>query len=96
MSAILEYLGCLWDAFVAFLYDISVWVFRGIVEAFASIADLLSVPEALTSGLSSVYSALDPGLLYFLNVSSVPAALAIIGAGVVFRITRKLVTLGKW
>ena len=90
------YLQCLWDSFVLFMQDLGVSFVRSMLEAFASIISAIPFPNDFAAGLSDAYSSLDPSLLYFLDATNVPQCLGIIGSGIVFRLTRKIVTLGQW
>lgn len=91
-----DYIQCLYDTFIAWLGDFAVSVFRGIMEAIAAVITAIPIPSELATGLSSYYAEIDPGILYFLSQSGVPEALGILGVGMTFRLTRKLVTLGRW
>ena len=96
LESIQNYLGCLWQSFMAFMEDWFVSMLRLLLEGIADVIAAIPVPAALQGGMGSVWSQLDPGLLYFLGASGVPEALAMIGVGATFRLTRKLITLGRW
>lgn len=76
------------DAFIAF--------FGMVVDAFVAVVAAMPVPSWLSAGLASVYTGLDPGILYVLTAVGLPAALAIIGGGYAFRLARKFLTLFQW
>lgn len=97
--------------FTAWLLDLVKGVFAAlwsfVVDAFIGLVDLLvtavvallaliPVPEFLSQGLQGVYGQLDPAILYLLAASGLPAGLAIIGTGYLFRLGRKVATLFQW
>lgn len=88
--------SCTWDAFVSFLTDFAVATFRLFAEAIIDFILAVPLPESLTTGAASLWSELDPGIVYFLSQSGLVEALAILSSGLVFRILRKVVTLGRW
>ena len=74
---------------IASMFDaISNWI----IEQFNSI----KVPDFVQSGIAYFYDAIPDELKYFLCVSGVPEALGILGAGAIFRLTRIIITRGKW
>lgn len=85
---IAELLGWFEDVFLT-VFD---YLIQGIVYVFA----LLEPPEFLTIGLGSLFNSFPDDLKYFLSQSGLAAGLAIYGAGVSFRLLRKLFTLGQW
>lgn len=86
-------------AFVAawdFIKDALIAFFGLVVDAFVAIVTAIPVPDFLSSGLSSVWSTMDPGVIYVVSQCGVPVALGIIGAGYAFRLVRKFATLFQW
>lgn len=79
-----------------FIQDVLIAFFGLVVDAFVAIVSAVPVPAFLSGGLGSVWGTLDPGILYVVSACGVPAALAIIGAGYGFRLTRKFLTLFQW
>jgi hypothetical protein len=82
----------MWD----FVQDAFIAVVDGIVSAFVALVVAIPVPNWLAGGLSQTWNGLDGGVLFFVTQAGVPAALAIIGAGYVFRLIRKFATLFQW
>lgn len=93
---VLDYIQCLWDTFIVWFGDAIRFLVRGFLEALASVISSISVPAAFQNGLSGLLDQLDPSIIYFLVQTGIPAALGILGAGALFRLTRKLITLGRW
>lgn len=79
-----------------FLYDITVKVFEEVLGIISSVIGSIPVPSGLSGGLQSFLNGVDPGILYFLGKSGFASAVAIIGAGYAFRMTRKVLTLFQW
>lgn len=79
-----------------FITDALIYIFDLIVGGFASVVASIPVPAFIAGGLQSLFTALDPGILYIVTQCGLPACLAIIGAGYAFRLTRKFVTLFQW
>lgn len=81
-----------WD----WLTDAFIWLFKGLLDAFASLVAMVPVPSFMSQGLATLWGQMPAGVIWILSSVGVPAALAIIGAGFTFRLVRKLVTLGQW
>lgn len=80
----------------SFVVDAAIGLVDLFVSAVVGLVSLIPVPAFLSGGLQSVYGSLDPGLLYLLSASGLPAGLAIIGTGYSFRLARKAATLFQW
>lgn len=76
--------------------DLGVLLLEVVLDLFLLIISYLQAPAFLAEGLQSYLGALDPAVIYFLSQSGLTTGLNLIGAGVVFRLTRKLLTLGQW
>ena len=83
-------------AITGWLKDFVVWVFDGLLSAIASILELIPVPSFMVGGLDGLFSGLPAPLVYLLVETGMVAGLGVVGAGVLFYLTRKLVTLGQW
>lgn len=81
---------------VEFLTDLPKKILEAVLNAIAMVFESIPVPQFIDSGLQFLVNGVDPSILYFLQRSDFPEALAIIGAGFAFRLTRKLFTLGQW
>ncbi|SEL93628.1 hypothetical protein SAMN05216359_1295 [Roseateles sp. YR242] len=79
-----------------FVTDLVLTVLEGILDAVATLLAGIQVPDFLSAGLQSVFSGLDPGVLWLVSEMGVMAALAVVGTGFTVRIVRKLVTLFQW
>lgn len=84
------------QAVVDILKDFVVWVFDQVFGAIAALLEAIPVPEFLSSGLQPLFAPLGPELGWFISVFGIGEALLIVGSGVAFRLTRKLMTLGQW
>lgn len=89
-------IGSLFTDVWAFVKDAAVNVFDLITQAVVALIAAISVPSWLSGGLTTLWGSLDGSTQWILGQLGVPAGLAILGAGFVFRLTRKLVTLGQW
>lgn len=96
-----------WQGFVDWIYELLSIVFNFISNLFLNVFEALlqgvvfvfnslQPPEFITVGMSSLFNALPNDILYFFSMSGLNAGLAIYGAGVTFRLLRKLFTLGQW
>lgn len=79
-----------------FFKDLFLDIFLGILDAVSSVFTAIPAPSFLNTGLSSLFSSLDPGVVYFLSQAGLFQGLTIFGSGVAFRIMRKVFTLGQW
>lgn len=97
----------LWNTFkewfVDVITDFGLWlwelignVVKGILDAVLAVIGAIPVPAFLDGGMQGMLSGIDPAVLYFLSQSGFAPGLALIGAGVAFRLIRKLCTLGQW
>jgi hypothetical protein len=107
MTAFIDWIATTWAEFIAwcqlilerlltFFTDSFLNIFELITDGVVYIFTLLEPPEFLTGGLGSLFSALPNDISYFLGQSGLAAGLAIYGAGITFRLLRKLFTLGQW
>lgn len=86
----------MWFAFMQWFVDSVIYVVEVVGDLFASAIEAIPVPDFLTSGLGTLFANLDPAVLYFVGLFRIPEGMAILGAGVAFRLLRKLFTLGQW
>lgn len=86
----------IWDAILQLVGDAILLVVDTVLGLFAALVEAIPVPGFLQSGLGGMFAQIDPGVLYFVGVLKVPEGLALIAAGVTFRLLRKLFTLGQW
>lgn len=90
-------LGILKDV-MEFITDLPLMVLGGFLDGAIYLLTLIPVPSFLSGGglLQTAISGLSGDVQYLVSFFGIPAGLSIIGAGVVFRLTRKAVTLGQW
>lgn len=107
MDALIAYLQNMWNTFVAWVKgiwdDFMEWtqdfwidILDEFLQGVAAVVSAIPAPAFLTRGLGGYLGGIDPAVLYFLSQSGLTDAFAILGAGLVFRLTRKLFTLGQW
>lgn len=83
--------------FMEFIADLPVLILNGILDGVVYVLAAIPVPGFLAQGsLQAVFNGLPSSVLYFVHFFGVDAGLVVIGAGVVFRLTRKALTLGQW
>jgi hypothetical protein len=84
------------DAIIAFFADLLILILDGFLSAIATIIESIPAPDFIQNGLQFYLSGIDPSILYFLSISGLDTAFALLGSGLAFRLLRKLVTLGQW
>lgn len=87
------------DVFFAFMYmlhDVFTFLLDAFLMAIISVIDLIPVPDFVNGGMQTYLQLIDPSVLYFLSACGFPQAIALLGTGFVFRMLRKLATLGQW
>jgi hypothetical protein len=90
-------LAALIQAIKQILLDIVTALLEAVLGLFATAIEAIGVPDWLSNNsIGGLLSNLPPGVLWFLDTMKIPEGLAIIGLGVVFRLVRKLLTLGQW
>ena len=84
-------------ALVSWVHDAVLWALDGFLSALAAIITAIPVPSFMTtSSIGSLMTGLPSFAQYVLSNLNLAAPLATISAAVVFRLTRKLFTLGQW
>lgn len=86
----------LFDETIQFFTDLALLVLEGFLDAVATLIESIPVPQFLSNGLAYYLTFIDPSILYFLDMSGFPAAIGLLGTGLIFRLSRKLFTLGQW
>lgn len=81
---------------LTFFKDLALNVFELLLDGVVIMYNSIQPPTFLTNGLQVLFNSIHPDILYFLSISGVDTGLAIYGAGVSFRLLRKLFTLGQW
>jgi len=85
-----------WVAAWDFVTDAFINLLELIFQAVASLIALIPVPSFMTGGLGSAMGGISGDVWYFASNFRLGECLAILGAAVVFRLTRKVVTLFQW
>jgi hypothetical protein len=93
---LIEWFKAILQAIFDYFSDLFILVLDGFLGAVSSLIASVPVPDFLSNGLGSYLNGIDSGVLYFLSQSGITPAFAILGAGVTFRLLRKLFTLGQW
>ncbi len=86
----------IWNDFTEFFADLPVDIFEALLDGVALVLETIPVPAFITQDLGFYLNGIDPGILYFVQRSGFANAIALLGAGLSFRLLRKLVTLGQW
>jgi len=91
------FLGMLKDLF-ELITDLPTVILGGFLDGVIYLLALIPVPSFLAGGglLQAAISGLNGDVQYLVGFFGIPAAFSIIGAGVLFRLTRKAITLGQW
>lgn len=82
----------LWD----FVKDAAIHIFDLFTQAVIAAVGAISVPTFMTTGFAGLFGGLDPGIRWLLSQTGFVAGLALLGAGLAFRLIRKVVTLFQW
>ena len=91
-----EFCKGIWDDFGEWATDIPVLTLEKILDAVADLFNAIPVPAFMSQGLNGLFLGLGSDVLYFLSQAGITQGLAVIGLGVLFNLTRKLLTLGQW
>lgn len=92
----LAWLNAAWSGALQFFQDLPIVVLDSFLSAVSTVVGVLPAPTFAAGGLQSLFNALDPAVIYFLSRSGMTEGLAILAAGLTFRLLRKLITLGQW
>lgn len=93
----IEFWKSLWDDFIEWMMDFPIWLLSVFLDAIASIIEAINPPSFMSGG--GLSAALGPTSQYigsFLVQSGFAEAFALLGVGLAFRLTRKVLTLGQW
>lgn len=102
VSAFVSWLLGLVKALLAALFDLILdgltFFLDVVLSAIVGLLSLLPSPSFLSESntLGNLLSGLPPFALYVIGQLHVPEAFAVVGAGVVFNLARKAITLGQW
>ena len=85
------------DDLVELWFDMWISLFEMFGNWFSAAVETIPVPDFLQNySLDQLLSALPEPVVWILSQANLPEGLAILGAGVAFRLLRKLFTLGQW
>lgn len=92
-----EQITRVWRAVVEFVGDTIITVIEAALDLFAQLIEALPVPEFLTQyTLGSLLGGVGSDLLWILGAFRLDECFAIVGAGYLARLIRKLLTVGQW
>lgn len=87
----------LWAAIEAFFSDLIVMALEKMLELVALAFESLPVPDFMTHySIGALLGNAGPTVSWLVDVFKIPECMSLLAAGAVFRITRKIVTFGKW
>lgn len=85
------------EGLIDLLKDFMFWIVEGVLNAIASVLELLPVPDFIqNTDLGQILSPLPSFALFVIGNIHLDQCLALIGGGVAFNLLRKLFTLGQW
>lgn len=85
------------DAIVGFLHDLVTYVLSVVLGVVSAAISAIGTPQWLSNySMGSILGQTGPIVGFFLSELNVGTALTLIGAGYVFRLTRKFLTLFQW
>lgn len=92
-----ELIGKLWSAIEAFFNDLVVIAIEKLLDLIALAFEALPVPQFMTQySIGALLGQAGPTVGWFVETFKIPECMAILAGGAVFKITRKIVTFGKW
>lgn len=92
-----EMLSALWEAFTTFMGDLLLSGLELVLDAFATAVEWIGVPDFMQEySVGGALGHLPGGLQWMLVQFKIPEGLAVIALAWVFRLVRKLLTLGQW
>lgn len=87
----------LWNAIEQFGNDLIVLAIEKMLEVVALAFEALPVPEFMTQhSIGSLLSNAGPTVGWLVETFKISECMAILAGGAVFKVTRKIVTFGKW
>lgn len=87
----------IWADFVEFMKDLPIVIFSGILDAAAYVFESMPVPDFISGqSLGAILGPSFDSIGYFLSAAGIDSCLAMVLSATVFRVMRKILTLGKW
>lgn len=96
MEGIIDFAKGIWDDLVQFLEDLPIKIFKGLLDAMAGVIESLDPPAFMDQPIGDSLGPVMEYIGYFMAQGGVNEAMAILTAAIMFRLTRKAVTLGRW
>lgn len=81
---------------VSQIKDLSLDLFEAFMGGSVAAIGMIVPPEIVSTSLNTITNGMPPALLYFLSQTGLSQGFSIIGSAVMFRIARKIYTLGQW
>lgn len=92
LQLVKDLFSAVWD----FVADAFVNVLELMLQGILTVLTAIPVPSFMSSGLSSAMGQISGDVWYFASHFRLGECLTILGAAVVFRLTRKALTLFQW
>jgi hypothetical protein len=87
----------IWQALVAFINDMIVFLVEGLLELIALAIESLPVPDFLSGGgIGAALASAGPTVMWTLDTFKISEGMVLIAAGYGFRLLRKFLTLFQW
>lgn len=87
----------LWESFSDFMTDFAVLVFANGLLMWSTIFEYIPVPEFLANlNICGLLAQAGPTMGWLIGILQIPAGFAAIGAAIVFRLLRVVLTLFQW
>jgi hypothetical protein len=84
------------EDFIAEMKDLGLDLFEKLLEGVIFVLGLVAPPEVLATSLDVISGGLSPALMYLLSQTGIAEGIQIIGGAIMFRLMRKVATLGMW
>ncbi len=85
-------------ALVTWVHDAALWAFDGILAGIAALITAIPAPAFLSNGanVGSMLSVMPSFTIYVIQQLNIGACLAVLSAGITFRLLRKAATAFQW
>ena len=95
-DALIKWLKSYWEDFEEYLGYLPIELLDGLLKAVTKLLKEIPVPEFISDGLQSAVNDFPPMVKWLIAETQIELCLQIILAAVLFRISRKFLTLGWW
>ena len=86
-----------WEAIEAFFNDLVIFAIEKLLDLVATAFESLPVPEFIADNtIGGLLAGAGPTVGWFVQTFKISECMAFFAAAAVFRISRKILTLGKW